>query len=86
MECKCVNWCRVGSEYKGHGETGLPLYTDHHPNCDHYNDSLMTVFKIEYGGQSYYTTEEPELEEGETVSETTIHREIYEQLQEFEGF
>ena len=86
MECKCVNWCRVGSEYKGRGETGLPLYTDHHPNCVHYNESLVKAFKVEYDGQCYYATEKPEIVQGETLTETTIHREIYEQLQEFEGF
>jgi len=72
MECKCVNWCRVGSEYKGRGETGLPLYTDHHPNCVHYNESLVKAFKVEYDGQCYYATEKPEIGQGETVTETRL--------------
>ena len=86
MECKCVNWCRVGAEYKRRGKTGLPLYTNHHPNCEHYNKSLMKVFRVEYYGQYYFTAEKPELGEVETLTETTIHREIYEQLREIEDF
>ena len=84
--CDCITWCRDKPEYSGRSKNGLPLYTTHHPRCDHYNDSLIQVFKIEYEGQSCYTTEKPEVEDGEIVTETTIHREIYDQLQDFEGF
>ena len=76
-ECKCVNWARADI---------YPL-TDHHHNCEHFNDSLIDVWKIEYEGQSCYCDTEPEpMEEGETVTQEKMHREIYENLPEFEGF
>jgi hypothetical protein len=38
--CECFNWARA---HPG------PL-TNHHPNCSHYNDSLMDVWKVTVGG------------------------------------
>jgi hypothetical protein len=57
--------------------------------CPHYNDSLIDVWKVSYDGQSYYTDREPstdELEDGETVTKEKMHKEVFDQLPEFEGF
>jgi len=89
MDCQCVNWCRVSADYNGRSKDGLPLFTDHHPGCEHYNDSLIKVFKVEYDGQRYYTKEKPtkeETDEGEIVTEAMMHSEIFDQLPEFNGF
>lgn len=78
MICECMNWCRLGGPH-----------TTHHPNCEHYNDSLMDVWKVEYDGAFYYTDREPspeEFENGEVVTQEKMHLELYEELPEFQGF
>lgn len=91
LECECVNWCRDGiSQYPHLRGVDLPaVVTNHHRYCPHYNDSLIDVWKVTYEGQSFYTDREPtadELENGETVTKEKMHREVYKQLPEFEGF
>ena len=79
--CPCRNWCWT---------VNLQYPTNHHHLCEHYDDSLISVWRVEYDGQSYVTDEEPVLGEdlcgGETVTKDVMHKEVYEQLSEFEGF
>lgn len=71
---------------------GHLLVTNHHPNCEHYNDSLIDVWEVSDGNSSYFTHEkeaaEAEARESEsvTITQTKMHREIYENLPEFNGF
>ena len=94
----CQNWARNDvlpyvpankrSKYKVNG-ISLPLVPNHHPGCEHYEDSLIDVWKVSYDGQHYYTDKAPtseETESGETVEQTKMHKEVFEQLPEFEGF
>lgn len=76
--CECMTWCRLGGPH-----------TTHHPNCEHYNDSLIDVWKVEYDGAHYFSDYEPEKDElsgEETVTKQKMHREIFERLPEFQGF
>lgn len=83
VSCPCQLWARTD---------GRP--TNHHPNCEHYNDSLIPVWRFSSGdGTSFVTDREPTcvdlIEASETeisVSREEMHREIYEHLQEFGGF
>lgn len=85
--CECANWCRDVCAYNIRDDSGLPIFTNHHRNCDKYNDSLITVWKVSYDGSSYHTDREPEgLEDGETVTEEKMHKEVYDRLPEFGGF
>lgn len=93
--CECVNWCRViGPPYNLRGRYGLPLFTNHHPNCPHYNDSLIDVWKMTVNGVSAYMDNEQdvtdccqdELEDETTVTKEKMHREVFTNLPEFEGF
>ena len=86
--CGCQQWARAClSPYDGVGKYGWPLVTNHHPNCEHYEDSLIDVWKVNFEGDYYYTDREPEsLEDGETVTKTMMHMEVYEQLPEHPGF
>ena len=82
----CLNWCRTdGSK------------TNHHPNCEHVDASLIDVWRVSSGGSSYVTHDEADAKEASicytddehwpvTVTKEKMHREIYEQLPEFEGF
>ena len=59
---------------------------------DHYNDSLIDVWKVTYEGSSFYTDNEDSLDPEEikefqyTVTKEKMHREVYENLPEFQGF
>jgi hypothetical protein len=73
-----MNWARIDG-----------LLTNHHPNCPHYNDSLIDVWRVSYEGSSYVVDREPtpdQLGEGEIVTKEKMHREIFENLPEFMGF
>lgn len=96
----CQNWARSDvSPYKIKSRTGVPLMTNHHPNCPHYNDSLMDVWVYTDGTTSCYFGSESEaddaMEREASESETDLvvrsekrkmHREIFENLPEFDGF
>lgn len=94
MQCECINWARVEiSPYPWRGATGLPLVTNHHPNCKHYEDSLVDVWNVSDGSSTMVLTEEPDIkaEYGEcaedlTVSKSKMHLECVEQLGEHDGF
>ena len=82
LECECIGWCRSSI---------LPM-TDHHPNCPKYNDSLIDVWLVSDGQSKYYdinekmarevVEEDPEL----TMTKVQLHKEIYDNLPEFDGF
>lgn len=63
---------------------------NHHPRCEHYNASLIDVFRVSHeDGGSYVTDKEPspnDLGDGLKVSPEQMHREVYENLPEFDGF
>jgi len=92
--CECVNWCRDDIKIV----CGKPLATNHHPNCPHYNDSLMDVWKVALVGTlacCYVETEQDakdmagqEAIEGDEaiITKEKMHREIFENLPEFDGF
>lgn len=89
--CECLTWRRDIDMYPHLKRKGIPSFvcTDHNPRCEHYNDSLIDVWKVSYEGQSYYTDKPPspeDTENGETVTQERMHREVFEQLDEFEGF
>lgn len=88
--CACRNWC--GNWVRMFGKT--PVATNHHPNCQHYNDSLMDVWKVTVHGVSCYVDNEQdaietagdEQRDAITVTKEKMHREVFEHLPEFEGF
>lgn len=79
---------------------GIPLLANHHENCPHYNDSLITVYKHTQSGSGYgcyfehlqdvLDSVKSEFEwsesEKETIVKEKMHREVFENLPEFEGF
>lgn len=83
--CECVNWAR---------SVDLKYLTNHHPNCPHYNDSLIDVWKMTVNGVSAYMDNEQdvidccqdEFEDETTITKEKMHREVFEHLPEFEGF
>lgn len=84
MSCGiCQNWARVD---------GKP--TNHHPYCPHYNDSLMDVWEVSDGTSRAYMDNEQDAretcqnegEETNTIKKAKMHREIFENLPEFDGF
>lgn len=83
----CMNWERTDIRMVG----GKPVAPNHHPNCPHYNDSLIDVWKIEADGKTSYTDNQEDAalapdEYGATVTAGKMHREVYDNLPEFEGF
>lgn len=81
--CECLSWAR---------DDGKP--TNHHPNCQHYNDSLMDVWVVSDGTTRCYMdneqdakdTAQNEGEETNTINKVRMHRELFENLPEFDGF
>lgn len=95
MNCEiCKDWAGVADVYGFETRTGTPIVTNHHPNCPHYNDSLMDVWCAEVDGNKYYCCDEQSCREtvGEEgcekakVSKIKMHREVFENLPEFDGF
>lgn len=77
-ESSYENWCRIRDRQ-----------TYYHENCEHFNDSLIDVWKIEYDGAWYYENTEPDMSDftdGEIVTKEKMHKEIYDNLPEFTGF
>lgn len=73
----------------------LKAITNHHPKCPHYNDSLMDVWKLAYmdGALAYFDNEQDaidasqeEYEDEVVITKEKMHREVFEQLPEFDGF
>lgn len=69
------------------------LVPNHHPNCPHYNDSLIDVWKVTLDGVSCYVDNEADAidtagpdEPKPEIVKLKLHREILENMPEFEGF
>jgi hypothetical protein len=78
-ECECATWCRAFID--------LNYITNHHPNCEHYNDSLIDVWRVVFEGQTCYSLEKPEdYGEGEVITQIKMHKEVFDNLPEFDGF
>lgn len=80
MQCGCRGWARIQR---------LDRITNHHERCPHYNDSLIDVWKISDGHLYYYTDNANDIYEegaGLIVTKEKIHKEIFENLPEFNGF
>ena len=69
--------------------------TNHHPRCKHVDASLIDVWRVSLDGTSYVTDSEADAMEAvkvecasdvPTVTKEQMHREIYENLPEFDGF
>lgn len=89
--CACKTWARC-----------LPIdltypSPDHHSACPHYNDSLIVVWRVSLDGSSYVTDDKADADEAvalysegadsvPTVTAEKMHREVYENLPEFDGF
>lgn len=92
----CQNWERLGEDTLKISKK--LLMPEHHPNCPHYNDSLIDVWRITDGSTSCYVGSESEAEDmmqsessegGEVLfrlEKRQMHREIFERLPEFDGF
>lgn len=70
---------------------------DHHSACPHYNDSIIDVWRVSLDGSSYVTDDKADADEAvalysedpdsvPTVTPEKMHREVYENLPEFDGF
>lgn len=91
-QCECIYWCRADIAQHGRRADGLPILTHHHPRCEHYNDSLIDVWRVSDGSSHYYdqneeaAKSEADVCDGITIEKVQMHREVYEQLPEFGGF
>lgn len=83
--CECRNWCR---EWKFIGPGKLAPHTLHHPNCPHVDESLIDVWRVKANGLSVLMDSEPitDIPEGAVIEKIKMHREIYEQTEEFTGY
>lgn len=90
----CQNWARGVNEETRYAKLksmdGIPLLPNHHPNCQHYNDSLMDVWKVTVGDVSCYQAHEDfcnsPIISAAATEQIKMHREVFENLQEFDGF
>lgn len=83
LECECISWCRAS----------ITPFTDHHPNCSKFNDSLIDVWKIEHVFMCdfCYTDNINDLLEYKSdpdikITQEKLHKEIYDNMDEFQGF
>jgi len=84
----CLSWCRPS----------LFSMTNHHPQCEHVDKSLIDVWEVNLDGRSYVTNSEKDANDnllllleddpdcGVRINKLRMHREIYENLPEFDGF
>jgi hypothetical protein len=97
MNCECSNWPRGINEnpiYAGmKSADDVPLLPNHHPNCQHYNDSLIDVWMVAVDGVYSITDNEQDAketafdnEDRAVIEQTQMHREVFENLPEFDGF
>jgi hypothetical protein len=90
--CPCAQWARadIGYPYHLRGRGGIPLVTNHHPQCEHYNDSLIPVWKVTVDELSTYCDNPIDAQEtgGDeaVIEEQLMHREVFEHLPDFNGF
>jgi len=73
----CMNWARIDGSM-----------TNHHPRCEFVNESLIDVWKVSDGFTHYYTDREDDANHDKSmlITKEKMHREIYENLPEFQGF
>ncbi len=88
LECECIGWCR----------SSITPFTNHHPNCPKYNDSLIDVWVVFEEGKNggYYDSSKDGAFEvysegvhyGQNlkIRVEKLHKEIYDNLPEFDGF
>lgn len=75
--CECLNWARTDG-----------WITRHHPNCKHYNDSLIDVWIVDTGDGICCVdniTELGEFEEIVSIKKSKIHKEVFDYMPEFQG-
>ena len=75
--CECLNWARTDG-----------WITRHHPNCEHYNDSLIDVWIVDTGDGICCVdniTELGEFEEIVSIKKSKIHKEVFDYMPEFQG-
>lgn len=79
--CECQNWPR---------NINLEYLTNHHPNCSHYNDSLIDIWKVTSDDRTFYVESQQEAcdyDDGTAIiTKEKIHQEVFNNLPEFEGF
>jgi hypothetical protein len=87
----CQNWARDGRDSLKIG--GNLLLPNHHPNCPHYNDSLVDVWKVTLDSVTCYVDNETDATEtaGQdepkpAIVKEKMHREVFDNLPEFDGF
>lgn len=88
----CNSWARTNID--SFSIAGKLLVPNHHINCPQYNDSLIDVWKMTVNGISAYMDKEQdvidcsqdEFDDETTVTKIKMHREIFENLPEFNGF
>jgi hypothetical protein len=80
----CMSWCRDDVRFvDGKPQPG----TNHHPRCEYVDASLIDVWRVSYDGGSYVSDRAPmTTHQRETITREKMHREIYENLPEFQGF
>lgn len=91
--CQCRNWTRCEPiDLKGPGSP------NHHSACEHFNASLIDVWRVSLDGTSYVNEIEGDAREelnalladdpdcGATITKEQMHREVFERLPEFDGF
>lgn len=85
----CEHWAGYWfSKFKENNGYFIP--TNHHPNCPKYNDSLIDVWKTTVNKISSYTDNEQDAldckgDNGVVIKEK-MHREVFNNLPEFDGF
>ena len=85
MSCKCATWAR----------TKPPLFTEHHPDCEHYKPNMIKVYTVTPKGLAPCTEKDPRdilvwLEEAQpgTVIQIVVgemDKAIYKEMPEYMG-
>lgn len=88
-QCNCLNNASIGQYPK---VMGIIYLTSHTPECPHFNDSLIDVWKVTVDGVSCYCDNETDAnstaaeDSNTTVEHMKMHREVLDQIPEFKGF
>ena len=70
---------------------GIIIPTNHHRNCPRYNDSLMDVWVVVVDGVKCVVDNEADAREtagtdgGAVVTQRKMHKEVFDNLRDFEG-
>ncbi len=85
----CENWVRDDIRFSN---VGLLLVTNHHPRCEYVDASLIDVWKVTDGQTFYYDDNKESAfdaiakDKGLMAIKEKMHREVYNNLNEFSGF